>query len=76
MLSIGDFESAEGWKFHTGAEFPGAKGAFAIAGGGRAGGKAARIDADFTAGGVYVSIGRGLKVDREPDGSFFLTTIR
>jgi len=66
-LGIADFEQGDdGFAFHLGAEFPGAKGSFAPAEGGKTGKRAAKIAADFAGGGVYVSISKKLpELDRD-----------
>ncbi len=62
MICLGDFEGPNvGFNFTLGQEFPGAKGSLtrdtATAHGGKA---SARLQADFTAGGVYVAMTKAL----------------
>ena len=53
-----------GWGFHNGAEFPGAKGALAVADDVEPQRRPAlEVSADFTAGGKYVGIGRRVNAD-------------
>ena len=65
-LEIADFEKGQDdWGFTTGTEFPGAKGSFELERGGKTGQFAARLDGDFTGGGVYVGISRKLSIDKD-----------
>ena len=68
-----DFESSTpGWAFVGGEEFPGAKGALAFDHTRAHEGKmAARLDADFTAGGAYVGMWKNLEPLGLPDATEF-----
>jgi hypothetical protein len=59
---LGDYESAaEGWSFYPGSEFPGATGSYTLdATGGHTGVQSAKLSADFSGGGNYVAVQRGL----------------
>lgn len=59
---IGDFENtAEGWTFYPGSEFPGATGSFVLdSTDNHSGSSSGKLSANFGAGGAYVSVNRSL----------------
>ncbi|RZU13953.1 putative glycosyl hydrolase [Kribbella rubisoli] len=59
---VGDFENtAEGWTFYPGSEFPGATGSFALdTADNHSGTSSGKLSGNFSAGGAYVSVNRTL----------------
>ncbi|MGW6195598.1 glycosyl hydrolase [Kribbella sp. NPDC055110] len=71
---IGDFENtAEGWTFYPGSEFPGATGSFGLdSTGNHSGASSGKLSADFGAGGAYVSVNRSLPAVDATSVSFWV----
>jgi hypothetical protein len=72
----GDFENtAEGWTFYPGSEFPGATGSFALdTTDDHSGASSGKLSGNFSAGGAYVSVNRPLPLVAATSVSFWAKT--
>ncbi|GAA1148566.1 hypothetical protein GCM10009630_53790 [Kribbella jejuensis] len=73
---VGDFENtAEGWTFYPGSEYPGATGSFALdTTDDHSGSSSGKLSGNFSAGGAYVSVNRTLPQVAASSVSFWAKT--